>query len=115
MPKISAVFCDVGGVLLTNGWDHGERARLVEKFGLDGSDFEDRHQMLSAAFDAGNSTSISISIAPSSTAPAPFANKRCAISCTRSRKRCPIRSPSWRGSRKRARSFWRRSTTNRAS
>ena len=53
MPKISAVFCDVGGVLLTNGLDHGERARLVEKFGLDASDFEGRHQMLSAALDSG--------------------------------------------------------------
>ena len=53
MPKISAVFCDVGGVLLTNGWDHGERTRLVEKFGLDGADFEGRHQMLAAALDAG--------------------------------------------------------------
>ena len=53
MPKISAVFCDVGGVLLTNGLDHGERARLVEKFGLDAKDFEDRHQMLSAGLDAG--------------------------------------------------------------
>ena len=53
MPKISAVFCDVGGVLLTNGWDHGQRARLVEQFGLDGSDFDGRHQMVSAAFDAG--------------------------------------------------------------
>jgi putative hydrolase of the HAD superfamily len=51
--KISAVFCDVGGVLLTNGLDHGERTRLVEKFGLDARDFEDRHQMLSAGMDAG--------------------------------------------------------------
>jgi len=53
VPKITAVFCDVGGVLLTNGSDRGERARLAEEFGLDGDDFEGRHQMLSAAFDAG--------------------------------------------------------------
>jgi putative hydrolase of the HAD superfamily len=53
VPKITAVFCDVGGVLLTNGSDRGERAKLAEKFGLDAGDFEDRHQMLSAAFDAG--------------------------------------------------------------
>ncbi|HXW14724.1 MAG TPA: HAD family phosphatase [Terriglobia bacterium] len=53
MPKITAVFSDVGGVLLTNGWDHNQRARLVEKFGLDARDFEDRHQMLSAGMDAG--------------------------------------------------------------
>ena len=53
MPEITAVFCDVGGVLLTNGLDHGERGRLVDKFGLDASDFEDRHHMLSAAMDDG--------------------------------------------------------------
>ena len=53
MPKISAVFCDVGGVLLTNGWDHAQRSRLVEQFGLDGADFDARNQMVSAAFDAG--------------------------------------------------------------
>jgi len=53
VPKISAVFCDVGGVLLTNGLDHGQRVRLVERFGLDGGDFEGRHQMVSGAFDAG--------------------------------------------------------------
>lgn len=53
MPKISAVFSDVGGVLLTNGWDHGQRARLVEQFGLDGADYEGRHQMLCAALDSG--------------------------------------------------------------
>jgi len=56
VPKISAVFCDVGGVLLTNGSDHGQRTRLVEQFGLDGGDFESRHQMLSAAFDSGQLT-----------------------------------------------------------
>jgi putative hydrolase of the HAD superfamily len=53
VPKITTVFCDIGGVLLTNGSDRGERAELAEKFGLDGNDFEGRHQMLSAALDAG--------------------------------------------------------------
>ena len=53
MPKISAVFSDVGGVVLTNGWDRGSRKSLVEKFGLDREDFEDRHQLVSPALDAG--------------------------------------------------------------
>ena len=53
MPKITAVFSDVGGVLLTNGWDRGARRKLVDRFGLDGDDFEDRHQLLSAALDIG--------------------------------------------------------------
>jgi len=56
MPKISAVFSDVGGVLLTNGWDRGQRARMVNQLGLDGADFEDRHHMVSAALDAGQIT-----------------------------------------------------------
>jgi putative hydrolase of the HAD superfamily len=53
MRKISAVFSDAGGVLLTNGWDRKARTRLVEQFGLDGEDLEDRHQLLSAALDTG--------------------------------------------------------------
>jgi putative hydrolase of the HAD superfamily len=53
VPKITAVFCDVGGVLLTNGLDLSQRAKVVEQFGLDGGDFEGRHQMLSASFENG--------------------------------------------------------------
>jgi putative hydrolase of the HAD superfamily len=53
MPHITAVFSDIGGVLLSNGWDRGARKSLVEKFSLDGEDFEDRHQLVSAALDTG--------------------------------------------------------------
>ncbi len=53
MPKISAVFSDVGGVLLTNGWDRSARDKLVEQFGLEGEDFEDRHQRVGASLDTG--------------------------------------------------------------
>lgn len=53
MAKISAVFSDVGGVLLTNGWDRSQRQSLVDQFGLDGEDFEDRHQLLSAGLETG--------------------------------------------------------------
>jgi putative hydrolase of the HAD superfamily len=53
MPQITAVFSDVGGVLLTNGWDRDARQRLVEKFDLDGVDFEDRHQLMGPALDTG--------------------------------------------------------------
>src|ERR1019366_2050973 len=52
VPKITAVFCDVGGVLLTNGLDHLERAKLAAKFSLDARDFEDRVQRVGTAFDA---------------------------------------------------------------
>jgi putative hydrolase of the HAD superfamily len=53
VPKISAVFSDVGGVLLTNGWDRSARDKLVEQFGLEGEDFEDRHQRVGASLDTG--------------------------------------------------------------
>lgn len=38
-----AILFDVGGVLLTNGWDHNERAVLFEQFHLDKAAFESRH------------------------------------------------------------------------
>ena len=37
------ILFDVGGVLLTNGWDHGERAAAMEHFHLDRAAFEARH------------------------------------------------------------------------
>lgn len=51
--KISAIFSDVGGVLLTNGWDREGRRRLTEKFHLDAEDFEGRHELVTTAFETG--------------------------------------------------------------
>ncbi|HEX2770442.1 MAG TPA: hypothetical protein VHN12_14285, partial [Geobacteraceae bacterium] len=33
---ITCMFLDIGGVLLTEGWDHHARKRLATKFKLDG-------------------------------------------------------------------------------
>jgi len=41
--KITATFWDCGGVLLTNGWDHVARKCVIEHFGLDFDEFEQRH------------------------------------------------------------------------
>jgi putative hydrolase of the HAD superfamily len=38
-----AILFDVGGVLLTNGWDHEERATVLAQFQLDRAEFEARH------------------------------------------------------------------------
>ena len=35
MPGRPTLFFDVGGVLLTNGWDTAARRRAAETFGLD--------------------------------------------------------------------------------
>lgn len=53
MPQITALFWDVGGVLLSNAWDHSKRNRSLIQFELDEVDFNDRHQMLVSSFERG--------------------------------------------------------------
>jgi len=43
MFPFDVILFDVGGVLLTNGWDHRERAIVVEQFHLNLAEFEARH------------------------------------------------------------------------
>ena len=45
MAEISTILWDVGGVLLTNGWDTQERAAVLKKFQLDAEPFEQRHDV----------------------------------------------------------------------
>ena len=33
--RITTLFLDIGGVLLTNGWDHNTRKRAAEQYNLD--------------------------------------------------------------------------------
>ena len=41
--SIKTLFVDIGGVLLTNGWDHHARRRAVKHFKLDWAEMEERH------------------------------------------------------------------------
>jgi putative hydrolase of the HAD superfamily len=43
MFPFDVILFDIGGVLLTNGWDHCERAVVLNKFDLDDAEFEKRH------------------------------------------------------------------------
>ena len=56
MSEIRAIFWDVGGVLLTNAWDHEERAKALEKFQIDAMEFQSRHEMLVSSFERGKIT-----------------------------------------------------------
>lgn len=56
MMEISALFWDIGGVVLTNGWDRRGRERAAQKFGLDWEDFEDRHELIVGRFETGKLT-----------------------------------------------------------
>jgi putative hydrolase of the HAD superfamily len=56
MLPFDAILFDVGGVLLTNGWDHGERAAAAKNFGLDLASFEARHAAVMDAWEKGEIT-----------------------------------------------------------
>jgi putative hydrolase of the HAD superfamily len=51
--KIKAVFTDVGGVLLTNGWDSAERKRAAARFNLDLADVDTRHHLTFDTYEIG--------------------------------------------------------------
>jgi len=54
--KIKALFLDVGGVLLTNGWDRKTRQGAAEKFGLNIADLEERHHLTYDTYEVGKIT-----------------------------------------------------------
>ena len=50
---ITCMFLDIGGVLLTDGWDHDSRKRAAKDFKLDWAEMEDRHQLNFATYEEG--------------------------------------------------------------
>ena len=48
---ITTLFVDIGGVLLTNGWDHHARRRAARNFNLNYAEMEDRHVLNFAAHE----------------------------------------------------------------
>jgi putative hydrolase of the HAD superfamily len=54
--EIHAIFWDVGGVLLSNAWDHTERASALEHFRLGAGEFHSRHEMVVSSFERGEIT-----------------------------------------------------------
>jgi putative hydrolase of the HAD superfamily len=51
--EVTALFWDIGGVILTNGWDRSSRREAAELFHMDWEDFQDRHDLSYPAFEAG--------------------------------------------------------------
>lgn len=51
--KITTLFLDIGGVLLTNGWDHNIRMRAAEKFDLDYNEMNERHHLTFDTYEEG--------------------------------------------------------------
>jgi len=50
---ITALFVDVGGVLLTNGWDHLARKRAAKNFNLNWAKMDERHCLVFESHEEG--------------------------------------------------------------
>ncbi len=51
--QITTLFLDIGGVLLTNGWDHNSRKRAADTFGLDYNEMSERHHLTFDTYEEG--------------------------------------------------------------
>ncbi|MFX1706557.1 HAD family phosphatase [Chitinophaga sp. CC14] len=54
--KITTLFLDIGGVLLTNGWDRAARKLAIQTFGLDALETEERHHLTFDTYEEGKLT-----------------------------------------------------------
>jgi len=50
---ITTFFLDIGGVLLTNGWDHAIRRRAADRFELDYEEMNERHHLTFDTYEEG--------------------------------------------------------------
>src|SRR5664280_3356686 len=53
---ITTLFLDIGGVLLSNGWDHQARERAATNFKLELAEMEDRHHLTFDTYEEGKLT-----------------------------------------------------------
>jgi putative hydrolase of the HAD superfamily len=60
MQKITTIFWDIGGVVLTNGWDREQRVKVLNEFGITSKaeldEFGDRHREVAGEFETGKYT-----------------------------------------------------------
>ena len=52
-PSITTLFLDIGGVLLTNGWDRHARIHAAETFHIDFGEMDERHHLTYDIYEAG--------------------------------------------------------------
>jgi putative hydrolase of the HAD superfamily len=53
---VTTLFLDIGGVLLTNGWDHLARKRAAKNFKLERAEMEERHRLTFETHEEGKLT-----------------------------------------------------------
>lgn len=106
--EIRTIFWDIGGVILTNGWDLNQRARVLSSLGVDLQAYEAVHDSGNYFWERGlasaedffretvlprNSTSPSPNSGPSSARKAKFSTPSASTSSPLSRQPVVIASP----------------------
>jgi putative hydrolase of the HAD superfamily len=54
--NITTLFLDIGGVLLTNGWDRAARKLAIQTYNLDAVEMEERHHLTFDTYEEGKLT-----------------------------------------------------------
>lgn len=54
--KITTLFLDVGGVILSNGWGRNLRKQVIEHYALEEKDVTDRHNLIFDTYEIGKLT-----------------------------------------------------------
>lgn len=54
--KVTTLFLDIGGVLLSDGWGHDFRHLAADKFHLDKQEMEERHSIMFVTYEEGKIT-----------------------------------------------------------
>ena len=54
--SVTCLFVDIGGVVLTDGWDHHARQRAAITFRLDKAEMEERHHLTFDTYEEGKLT-----------------------------------------------------------
>ena len=78
----TTIFLDIGGVILTNGWDHKLREKAAEVFGIDFVEMNKRHGITFDTYEIGKislngSLSIGLSFTQNVTFPARILKNSC--------------------------------------
>ncbi len=53
IPQVTTLFLDIGGVLLSNGWDRTKRKAAAQQFALDYEELNERHHLIFDSYEKG--------------------------------------------------------------
>ncbi len=56
MDHINVLFLDIGGILLSDGWNHSSRMQAIDKYGLESIQFQKDHAVAFPLFENGKLT-----------------------------------------------------------